>query len=524
MSIGAPASRRLVRRRLAGETAILLALFTLAILLIWPRGNFPLNDDWDFAIATFNFARTGQFIFTKFTAVSLRAQVLWGALFVKLFGESFEALRASTLVLSAATILVVRATLERMGVERNMRIFASAALLFHPIFLWSSCTYMTEIPFVFASAVAMYFFVSGRTVAGCVAAFVSCFVRQTGVLNFLPPLIVAVHRRRWRDAVISGSALAVFGMIALIRPDWVSGSPAEFAVHYRVWHEESFRLPQILEQGYHWLVFNAQNAGLFFAPLLFIRWTKQQWIAIAIVMFVLLIRVQPLVASGHPMPYSANPWCCDIFAGNIFTNFGLGPQSMPGVFPFTTPRLALTYGSVLLGAIAIVAAWRVRNLPALLVLISTIALNASGLYVDRYALDSAWALVLVLPLIAKPSKTALIAMAIFSIFATQEYFAWQRARWQAFHDLRARGVRVEQIDAGAEVFDYYELSKGDQRTRRINQFGPPEKREYTIAFSGASPISTYPWSGWLGLHKSAVVVLRSAGVSPAGPPASSPAK
>jgi hypothetical protein len=494
--------------RRAGENAFLLGLFTLAILIIWPRGNFPLNDDWDFAIATFNFARTGHFIFTKFTAVSLRAQVIWGALFVKMFGYTFEALRISTLVLSAATILVVRATLERMGVERNMRIFASAALLFHPIFLWSSCTYMTEVPFVFLSAVAMYFFVGQQTAAGCVAALASCFVRQTGVLNFLPPLIIAIHRRRWRDAAIAFVSLAVVGVIAIAQPRWLSGSPAEFAVHYRVWHEESFQLPEILEQGYHWFVFNAQNAGLFFAPLLFVRWTRRQWIAIAAVAIVLLARVQSLIALGHPMPYSSNPWCCDIFGGNILTNFGLGPQSMAGTFPFTMPmglRLLLTYLSVLLGAFAIVALWKVRNMPALLVLVSTIALNASGLYVDRYALDSAWALVLVVPLLMpRMSKTALIAMAIFSIFATQEYFSWQRARWQAFSDLRARGVAIEQIDGGAEIFDYYELSKGDQRTRRINQFGV-QGRPYTISFSAKEHvIARYPWSGWLGLHHSEI--------------------
>ena len=39
-------------------------------------GNFPLGDDWDFAIATWNFAHTGHFKFTHFTAVSLRAQVV----------------------------------------------------------------------------------------------------------------------------------------------------------------------------------------------------------------------------------------------------------------------------------------------------------------------------------------------------------------------------------------------------------------------------------------------------------------
>src|SRR6202022_3898062 len=85
------------------EVALLLGVWAMTIAIIRPVGDFPLHDDWDFAIATWRFARTGQFHFTQFTAVSLRAQVLWGALWTHFFGESFEVLRASTLTLSAAT-------------------------------------------------------------------------------------------------------------------------------------------------------------------------------------------------------------------------------------------------------------------------------------------------------------------------------------------------------------------------------------------------------------------------------------
>src|SRR5258708_20751798 len=134
------------------ELALLAAVWAVAIAIISPRGDFPILDDWDFAIATWNFAGTGHFQFTNFTAVSLRAMVLWGAAWTRLFGQSFEVLRSSTLTLSLATLFVVDRTLVHAGVTRGVRIVTTLALLFHPFFLWPSCPSMPAVPFVFASS------------------------------------------------------------------------------------------------------------------------------------------------------------------------------------------------------------------------------------------------------------------------------------------------------------------------------------------------------------------------------------
>src|ERR1051326_7434997 len=175
---------RLYRRVLA-ENAFVLAAFGVAIAVIHPRGNFPLNDDWDFAIATWSFARTGHFHFTNFTAASLRAMVLWGAAWVRLFGTSFEVLRATTLTLAAATLVVINTILRRANVDAFPRIVATLAFAFHPIFIWSACTYMTEIPFVFVSALAFLFFYRALSedrllfaAIGTLFVIVSWFVRQ----------------------------------------------------------------------------------------------------------------------------------------------------------------------------------------------------------------------------------------------------------------------------------------------------------------------------------------------------------
>ena len=507
----------MMRRRDIFEVAAILAVWFTAILLIKPTGEFPLGDDWDFAIATWNFARSGHFKFTHFTAVSLRAQVVWGALWTWAFGESFRILRYSVLTLAAVTIVVINRILARANVTRTPRVIATLAFAFHPIFLWASCTYMTEVPFVCASAVAMYCFLRGLDedrrawiIAGCLAAVVSWFVRQTGVVNLIAPLAIALWRRRFKDAAAIGATLAAFAGLFFFKRDWLSGSPEEFAVHYRMWGESSFRLPQQIEVAYHWFVFNAQNSALFFlplvAPLALLRRGRVQIAILVAATLVIFARVQSLISAGHPMPYSSNPFCCDIFAGNIFENFGLGSHTVTGAYPFVMPyagRLVLTYASVLLAGLLFVRPPKTNA--ALLslgtALAGTAALLGSGLYVDRYSLDSAWSLVIFLPLVIPWDRakivaiTSVIIIAVFSVTSVAEYHAWNGARWKAVAGLRARGVPITEIDGGAEVWSLYEMSHMDQRWRRVRQFGIGPRR-FVIAFQplqGYRVIARYPF-------------------------------
>ena len=547
----------------ARELLAILITWTAAIAFIGPRGDFPIDDDWGYAISAWRFASTGHFYFTPFTAVSLRAQVLWGALWTRLFGESFDVLRASTLVLALATLIVVHGMLLRAGVPRFGRVIATLAFGFHPIFLWSSCTFMTEVPYAFASSVALACFIrgfdrgavipsdsgtgealEGRSaaridkwiLAGCVATIAACFVRQTGVTILPAPLLLALMRRRWRDATTIGGVIALYLAALVFKREWLAGSPEEFANHFKMWRESTFRLPEQIAAFDHYATFNAQNCALFFLPLVvplalvFIRSARRNDSVIASVIgLVFFARVQSLIALGLTMPYFIATYCCDVFAGNIFADFGLGPLALVGAYPFRLPyvaRLGITYLSVILAALLVWAVLRRASrangsLLALgVALVGSLGLFGSGLYVDRYSFDSAWPLVIALPLILPwesravraVSAVALVAVMTFSTLAVQEYFSWNRARWTAIRDLRAHGVAVTAINAGAESFYLYELSHGDQRMRRIFQFGVPD-RPYTVAFEplpGKRIIARYPYRGWLGLHRGEVFVLVAA--------------
>ena len=529
-----------MRRADKVEIAFLTAVWAGTVALIDPRGDFPLHDDWDFAIATWNFARTGHFHFTQFTAVALRAQVLWGALWTHLFGQSFEVLRASTLLLSLLTVLLVDRILARAGAARGVRMLASLALLFHPLFLWASCTYMTDVPFVFAAAVAFYCFVralqecgtgsptrpGGRVenpphmswlIAGCCAVLGACFIRQNGAYLLGAPLLIAVMQRRRRFAAVIAAFIALFGVLLFARPEWFSGAPKMFAVHYHMWQESSFRLREQIATLDHYVVFNAQNCALFFLPLtVALLWAApRSRIVLAIVAAIVGFRVIDLARAGYLVPYASRHLYSDILPGNLFIDFGVGPPNLFDTFslgmpyPFnlgTFDRALLTALSAVLAIVLVAALLRkseniVARLAILTAAIGTLALFASGLYYDRYSLDSAWAVVIALPLLAPWQKRAaraaaviaLVIIAVFSTLAVQEYFRWQRARWTAFQALRAQGIAVTQIDGGSLTIGR-SIVVGAASTKLRSRAG------YRV-------IGTFPFRSFLGTRHGAIYAL-----------------
>ncbi|HET7711908.1 MAG TPA: hypothetical protein VFL80_08255 [Thermoanaerobaculia bacterium] len=542
------------------ELPATLLILLAATLLVRPFGDFPLNDDENHAIGTWNFARDLEFRFTIGTTPPLRAQVVWGALWTWMFGESFEVLRASTLVLAGIALLIFNRSLLMAGVGFGLRMTATLALLFNPIFFWSAHTYMTEVPFVCASAAAFYCFVravrderTGWFIAGCCAVAISWWIRQ-GIVNLLPPMILLAWYReritvRWRRflaiAAITGTG---YVLMALLRPTLIVASTSEFYLHYKMWGEETFRIPEIATLIASYIFFNMQHATLFFLPLSAaaaasfraIR-ERRQVIAFAILAIFLFGRMTQLVVRGAPIPYYTSVRCCEITTGNILMNLGLGPPTLPDVWGHINEyslrfphggRVALSYASVAIATVAIALllfAARSRfavpraNLVfvfgASLALVGTLALCVSGQYIDRYSLDSAWSIGLLLPLVIAWNRPvarwiagiAVMGMAVFCILAVQEYFSWNRLRWVAFWELRNRGVRLEEIDAGAEPFLFYEVSQARTLSERRRMAFGPGKREYLIAFAAMPDtrvIARRSYSGWLGTHRGEVVTLQ----------------
>jgi hypothetical protein len=540
------------RRQPFLEVLGLVAIFLAAGAIVAPWSDIPLNDDWNFALAAWHFADTGEFRFSRFTGMSLRLQVLWGALWTWMFGQSYLVLRLSTVTLSVLTLVLLHRLLCALGVERRLRIAATAAFAFHPIFFWSSFTFMTQVPYLFLSVAAFWFFwrsMGGARMAaaaGSVAAAASYFIRQTGIASVIAPLIAADSESRKRIMPWSAAALGIF--VALyVGTGILDGYPGQSAEHFRIWQSAPGDSAMAAAQvPYHYTVFNFENAFLFTLPLTFaafgLPWSRlpRAWrLVLAGVSLPFVIRAFELIGSGHPIPWFRQRSWSGIFPGNVFTDFGLGPQTLPdiwthgGSYTLVLPmamRIALTVlgtagGALLLFRYLFVFGESDRSprsmalrLAAAHGLVATALLFISGIYFDRYALDSLWTVPVIAVLAWGEAlrrrfavvTVLLVAIALFSIGATQEYHSWQAARWQAVDWLRARNVALERIDAGYEVNQHLIGGFDGQVHLRKQGFSVVDD-EYMIVFrpvAGYGTVASFPYQGWFGLNRDSVLIIR----------------
>jgi hypothetical protein len=87
-------------RKAADHKGWLCGLVVLVfILLSYPISNQAYWDDFDSTMTALNFARTGHVMFNGWLAPTQGWEIVWGALFIKLFGFSFTVVRLSTLPL-----------------------------------------------------------------------------------------------------------------------------------------------------------------------------------------------------------------------------------------------------------------------------------------------------------------------------------------------------------------------------------------------------------------------------------------
>src|ERR1700674_5397233 len=84
---------------------LVIVLFCISLLIVGVRGNFPLNDDWSYAIAVRSLVYNGDWRPTNWLSANLLTQSLWVAPFCALTDCSFDNLRLSSL--SAAVILAL---------------------------------------------------------------------------------------------------------------------------------------------------------------------------------------------------------------------------------------------------------------------------------------------------------------------------------------------------------------------------------------------------------------------------------
>ncbi len=135
-----------MRWRTAIGATVLLSLFLLMIAAVNPAGNFPLNDDWNYARSVQVLLNEHRWLVTCWTLAAAFSHVVAGVLVCLPFGFSFESLRYETLAVSVIGLLLTYLLLRRIGAAAGVALLATACLLVNPLYFELSCTFMTDVP------------------------------------------------------------------------------------------------------------------------------------------------------------------------------------------------------------------------------------------------------------------------------------------------------------------------------------------------------------------------------------------
>src|SRR5271155_3950289 len=138
-------------RRLWGPGFLVLFSLTIA----GPTVGFPLNDDWSYAHSAIRLASEGRLVLSDWSSPTQLMHIWVGALFFKIIGTGYAALRLYGVVAGALTLYFFHRTAEELGLEKKRALVATATLAVCPFFPQLSNTFMTDVPYLLWSMVSI---------------------------------------------------------------------------------------------------------------------------------------------------------------------------------------------------------------------------------------------------------------------------------------------------------------------------------------------------------------------------------
>ena len=480
----------------------------------------PVGDDWVYSLSVEHLLEQGRMEILDLSVTTLIFQVLWGALFGLIFGDSFGAQRFSTVVLFLLSGVAFYSLLRTLGVTYGRSALGVAVYLFNPLSFVLAFSFMTDPHYLATMVISIAFYAAGlrsdrpsRKLILWGAFFAGCafLVRQQGALI---PVGVAVWlvltRQLW------------FNRRSLIRLLEVAAIPAAMLILYYLWlifvhgvpEQQDAFTSQIFEAGVGgtWLLlrrmtyFETVMAGLFVLPIalasivgvvdivrrrVFLRGERLtrrvaalRLIAIAGWLLIVLFGAIVTVRDNYLMPYVSQ------FVGTS----GLGPNDLfGGRQPLLDDqsmmdvRLVLTWvcvgSAILLGVAAIgrigSPATPQRGIAAMVLIVGlgqvagvmppSFHFRDWIISVDRYLLPLLpFAIALLLwslrdvRLALPVGWIALAAFAAFSVVGTRDFLVFQQATWDydryVNYDL---GVPLTKMNGGSSWDGYFLYEYGN---------------------------------------------------------------
>ena len=462
------------------RAAPLLLAFLVAVVIVDPTGNFPLNDDWSYAKAVKRLVEDGELRFGDWAAMTQLTHIAIGAAVTSVTGFSHVALRFTTL----AIVVIFMVWMSGRGASIAP---LQAAIVFNPLFFSLSFTFMTDILFAVLFWVSMDLLLREKFGWGMAAAVAATLTRQTGVGIGLSWMVLgwmsgraarAPADKGARGAPLQTSiALSILLIAVLVAYSVMMRHIGAISGNYNtlgdlMWilgHERPFA-----RMGGN-LALLLVYLGLFALPLMPLNLDGIRRAAPAWLTGLLAIGLLALTWGRFPMTHD----------GNLLMGWGIGPAVVPGghglVAPFPWLGPVLNVLGALGGAAVLVraaAAWRDPETGeflrwGLVVCAGYLLFLVAGRFLfDRYLLLILPFVLMVVgegwlsgrgeraphagrPLLQLLSWVMIAVMAAYSVWATRVQHDWNRARWAEVERQIEAGVDPSDIKGGFEVEGWY---------------------------------------------------------------------
>ena len=190
--------------------------------------DFPLNDDWAFALSAFKFARGGGVDYFEWAAMPQLGMWIWAYPAIRFLGTSNAALRLSTIFLSWVGVSAFRDLLRQAGLGPWLASFGAAVLLLNPVFFMMTATFMTDVPALSFSLLALACYQRGFEdrgrwwfqAAGCLAAILAGVTRQNALAVPVVAAILLLQRPSLKGKALSWATVAVPAVACLATAAW----------------------------------------------------------------------------------------------------------------------------------------------------------------------------------------------------------------------------------------------------------------------------------------------------------------
>ncbi|HTU18135.1 MAG TPA: glycosyltransferase family 39 protein [Gemmataceae bacterium] len=506
------------------------AWIVLSIVFSPVQQNFPLNDDWAFARGAFLFARGEGIHYSNWASMPQLGQWVWACPLLWLLGDSFFALRVSTIVLSWFGLWAFYDLLRQEGIPAGQAALATGTLAFNPLFFLLQGTFMTDVPSLSFTLAALALYGRGLRssgtgwfVGGCVVACLAAATRQNTAA-----VAVVVALLLWRHRPLRGPLLV-----------WVTVLlPAAVAVAVHLWFQRRLDvrptkpqliLPQVLLQSPFVIV---HCCGLSSLPLLLRKPTFRSWKLFAILAAVMVACAGYWLWYGIYLPYGG----LFPYTENMLTPYGAFAGTRGGLGPYvagerplllgTPSRVMLSLLGCAAGALLVVRAVRSLaergglSLLPLLTLLQVPFILIIPAYFDRYLLfflPGALALALSTSMSEKSETgwlrlqlAALVVLGSVSLGLMHDWLAWNTARWElGQRAIDRRHIDPCDIEGGVEWDGWYAGIGGPRRRTETprwpvlpftREWCPRIRGRFVLSFSdvrGYRRLDAASYSMWL---------------------------